>query len=407
MNQQLHCPYRQATLLQQALTPDKMRISFLLGAGCPVSIRIPFGDSSKPLIPDIQGLTNLVKTELNESTQYKDNFAIIMGQMLDGTKDPTIEEILSYIRSLHEIVKAAPLLGLNKIALSNLDAAICEITTKIVKVSLPNGNTPYHQFASWIEGVQRKHPIEVFTPNYDLLLEQAFEEHKIPYFDGFVGSRDAFFDLASIEDDNLPTRWCRLWKVHGSVNWWRMQNKSNKELYDVVRREISSDTDAQQMIYPSHLKYDQSRRMPYLAMLDRLRAFLSRGQAVLVTCGYSFADQHLNEVILNGLKSNSSAICFGLLYGSRANYSEALERANKHHNLNLLARHGAVLGTVDRDWIKEKNKENPLYGLAITKKEEDEESNCEFHLGDFKIFGEFLALQLSGYSNERIYSDVK
>lgn len=35
MNTSSHCPYRQSTLLQQALAPDKMRIAFLLGAGCP------------------------------------------------------------------------------------------------------------------------------------------------------------------------------------------------------------------------------------------------------------------------------------------------------------------------------------------------------------------------------------
>lgn len=112
-------------------------------------------------------------------------------------------------------------------------------------------------------------------------MEQAFEAYKIPYFDGFIGARQAFFDLASMENDELPSRWGRLWKVHGSVNWWRTKRD------DVVRRDSGAAMlpGERQMIYPSHLKYDQSRRMPYLAMLDRLRAFLSRGQAVLVTCG--------------------------------------------------------------------------------------------------------------------------
>ncbi len=45
MNASSHCPYRQSTLLQQALAPDKMRIAFLLGAGCPVSIRISEGEA--------------------------------------------------------------------------------------------------------------------------------------------------------------------------------------------------------------------------------------------------------------------------------------------------------------------------------------------------------------------------
>lgn len=125
-----------------------------------------------------------------------------------------------------------------------------------------------------------------------------------------------------MENEELPVRWGRLWKVHGSVNWWR----TNKD--EVIRRDsVSSAADGErQMIYPSHLKYDQSRRMPYLAMLDRLRSFLARGQAVLVTSGYSFLDQHLNEVILHGLRSNPTAVCFGLLYGPRSNYLEIIKR---------------------------------------------------------------------------------
>ena len=43
MSTQTYCPYRQSTLLQQALAPGKMRIAFLLGAGCTVSIRMPDG----------------------------------------------------------------------------------------------------------------------------------------------------------------------------------------------------------------------------------------------------------------------------------------------------------------------------------------------------------------------------
>ena len=78
MNSLTHCPYRQSTLLQQALAPDKMRIAFLLGAGCPVSIRIPDGETSKPLIPDIRGLTNMVNDELRKSEKYKDSYDTLL-----------------------------------------------------------------------------------------------------------------------------------------------------------------------------------------------------------------------------------------------------------------------------------------------------------------------------------------
>jgi hypothetical protein len=404
MNTTTHCPYRQSTLLQQALAPDKMRIAFLLGAGCPVSIRLPNDVGTKPLIPDIRGLTAVVKDELKRSAEHKESFVKVLNRL---AADSTIEDILSHVRLLHEVVRDGNIDGLNRAALAGLDAEICAITTRVVDVELPTPLTPYHRLATWVGGIHRTHPVEIFTPNYDLLMEQAFEAHKIPYFDGFIGSRQAFFDLASMENESLPARWGRLWKVHGSVNWWRNADD------EVVRRDaiVAAAAGDRQMIYPSHLKYDQSRRMPYLAMLDRLRSFLARGQAVLVTNGYSFLDQHLNEVILHGLRSNPTAVCFGLLFGPRSNYPDVLAKARMHPNLSLLAADGAVLGTIERDWRPDEQTGHPLHGVAVTKKNPSDgadplATSCEFLLGDFQAFGEFMARQLSRFDDEQAGSDV-
>ncbi|MBZ0096781.1 MAG: SIR2 family protein [Sulfuricella sp.] len=345
-----------------------------------------------------------MKDELKQSTEHKETFAKVLNRL---SADSTIEDILSHVRLLHEVVRDGNIDGLNRAALAGLDAEICAITTKVVNVELPSPLTPYHRLATWVGGIHRTHPVEIFTPNYDLLMEQAFEAHKIPYFDGFIGSRQAFFDLASMENESLPARWGRLWKVHGSVNWWRNADD------EVVRRDaiVAVAAGDRQMIYPSHLKYDQSRRMPYLAMLDRLRSFLARGQAVLVTNGYSFLDQHLNEVILHGLRSNPTAVCFGLLFGPRSNYPDVLAKARMHPNLSLLAADGAVLGTIERDWRQDEQTGHPLHEVAVTKKipaggAAPSTPNCEFLLGDFQAFGEFIARQLSRFDDEQAGRDV-
>jgi hypothetical protein len=146
--------------------------------------------------------------------------------------------------------------------------------------------------------------------------------------------------------------------------------------------------------------------MPYLAMQDRLRSFLGRGQAVLITCGYSFADQHLNEVILHGLRSNPTAICFGLLFGNRADYPEAISKAAKHPNLSLLAADGAVLGTLDKSWKTEEQRDHPLHNVSVIKRQNNpaapEEISSEFKLGDFKYFGDFLARQLAWTGDDQV-----
>ncbi len=391
---QLHCPYRRASLLQQSLTPDKMRIAFFLGAGCPVSIRVPDGASTKALIPTIEGLTKHVCESLDKSADFKASAATIIKRLHDaGVANPNIEDILSHVRSLHEIVGASTIDGLTKTQLADLDAVICKHTTELVSVSLPDENTPYHQLATWIGGIHRSHPVEVFTSNYDLLMEQALEQRKIPYFDGFVGSCRTFFDLSSIEQDGLPPRWARLWKVHGSINWWRCPAG------DIERREKGDPSD-RQMIHPSHLKYDQSRRMPYLAMLDRLREFLSLGQAVLVTCGYSFSDQHLNDVIIQGLRGNPNAVCYALVFGDRNTVPAVVTRAKRQANLNLLAADGAVFGTTERPWHSSPNADHPLHSLAVQSgglgsRSKAPDGQCKFLLGDFTAFGNFLAQQLA------------
>lgn len=398
---QVHCPYRQASLLQQALTPDKMRVAFFLGAGCPVAIRIPNGSgATDPLIPDIAGLTKQVRSKIEESDKFKTGFSVILKRLSDaGIAEPNIEQILTHVRALNDVIGGGSIDELTKIALNDVDDEICRLTTQVVGAKLPGDDAPYHHIATWIGGIQRAHAVELFTPNYDLLMEQALEQRRVPYFDGFVGSANTFFDVASMEQDNLPARWSRLWKVHGSINWWRTPLGN-------VERRISTEKGDRQMIYPSHLKYDQSRRLPYLAMLDRLKAFLSRGQAVLITCGYSFSDQHLNEVILQGLSGNPTAICFGLLHGDRANYPEAVSRARKQSNLSLLACDGAVLNTIERDWRSDTKEEHLLHGLAVQTGEMKSRTasppeRCKFLLGDFKAFGLFLAQQLArGEDNE-------
>lgn len=390
-----HCPYRQTTLLQQALSPDKMRVAFFLGAGCPVAIRIPSGESTKPLIPDIAGLTEQVLVALGTSPAHKASTEAIMQRLSNGGANaPNIEMILSHVRALREVIGVSNFDGVTLADLDALDAEICRVITDIVKVRLDSENTPYHRLATWIAAIKRAHPVEVFTTNYDLLLEQALEETHVPYFDGFVGSDRAFFDIASMEQhESLPPRWARLWKVHGSINWWLTPDGK-------VQRREKSDGGARLLIHPSHLKYEESRRMPYLAMMDRLRMFLSEGQAILVTCGYSFSDQHLNAEIFQGLRGNPNAICFALLFRNRGDYPLAVAGALKHANLSLIAADGAIRGTIERDWHATKKADHPLDGLVV--QDGEKESNAAASaarlkclLGDFQVFGQFLARQLA------------
>ena len=134
--------------------------------------------------------------------------------------------------------------------------------------------------------------------------------------------------------------------------------------------------------------------MPYLAMIDRLRAFLRQPTATLILCGYSFRDEHINEVIVQGLQSTQTAIGFSLLFGKIADYPQAVKLACERPNLSLLARDGAVISGRQASWPEKEAASVPTGNGVAWKpvKAGDEKANkqAEFLLGDFAEFGKFL-----------------
>jgi hypothetical protein len=251
----------------------------------------------------------------------------------------------------------------------------------------------------WIDATVRARPVEVFTTNYDLLMEEAFEDCRVPYFDGFAGSRRPFFDIRAMEEDLLPDRWARLWKLHGSINWYQDTTRG------VLRGAANDETCLRRVIHPSHLKYEESRRLPYLAMIDRLRAFLKQPSSALFLCGYSFRDDHINEVIMQGLQGTQTAIAFALLFSSLGGYPKAKKLALQRSNLSLLARDGAIVCGAEGGWSeKEAETTSSSNMVGVTWLPVDgKEGKCtaEWGMGDFLVFGEFLH-EIVGQARERM-----
>ena len=385
-------PTRQLSYLQQCLSSDKKPLGLFLGAGCPMAIRIDVeGGGEAPLIPDIAGITEMVRAKLEEDTACKPLLEIVDEHFgKDERHSPTVEEMLTHIRALRAVAGNDMVRGLSADNLDKLDDSICKCIHEVADKVLPNDQTPYHRAASWVDAARRGNPVEIFTTNYDLLMEQAFEDCRVPYFDGFAGVRKPFFDLRAMEEDMLPPRWARLWKLHGSINWYQMAEKG------VFRGTNEKDDRSRRVIHPSHLKYQESRRMPYLAMIDRLRAFLGQPSSSLILCGYSFRDEHINEVIVQGLQRSQTAIAFALLYERLSGYPQAAGLARKRPNLNLLARDGAIIGGQNVEWSP-KDKESVsaddnrwLRWKPVDPKKPEGKLSPELALGDFAVFGQLL-----------------
>lgn len=404
---QLHDATQQARNLRQVLQDDKQRIGCFLGAGCPLGVYDAAGNKSVVLIPSVVELTKRVAEGLDAtdsapgaSSKFKVHWDAMYRECApaDGA-DPTVEDVLTELRALANRRGNAEVLGMKKKDLSDLDERICILIADEMSKNLPAYRNSYNRFASWIGGVHRNSPAEIFTPNYDLLFEQALEQHPLPHFDGFVGSREPWFDISSIEHDVIPKRWTRLWKLHGSINWEKNEETLNATTITRIVRVTRAAAAGKVMIYPSHLKYDQSRRMPYLAMLDRLRAFFHGKDAPrLIVCGYSFLDDHLNEILLDGLRGNRNAQCFALMYSSLNTHARVVEYASKQSNLTVLASDGAVVGTRTgryRPGTIDGNEHSPwlIEDAASSSDPNDRVPRCR--LGDFHYFGLFLE-QLCG-----------
>lgn len=382
-------PLKQIGYIQQCLAGDKKPLGFLIGAGCPMAIKAD-GHTGTPLIPDIAGMTEIVRSKLSEDKETAPLIKRVDAHFFqDGRENINVEDVLSHLRALRAVAGKEGVRGLTAVDLDSLDSSVCQIIQELTNKALPNTATPYHHLALWADATRREKPVEIFTTNYDLLVEQAFEDCHVPYFDGFAGSRKPFFDIRAMEEDNLPSRWARVWKLHGSINWYHHPTKG-------VIRGGSNESGLRRVIHPSHLKYEESRRMPYLAMIDRFRAFLKQPSAGLVICGYSFRDDHINEVIVQGLQGTQTAIAFALLHGELADYKNAVQLAYARSNLTLLAKDGAVISGRTIRWNDKEPDSGPTddrgWVTWVPADPDDEKSRLytKFVLGDFAVFGIFL-----------------
>jgi hypothetical protein len=386
METTVHNPDRYMGDLRQILAQGRKRIGILLGAGAPASILIDEGtgklsNSGKPLIPTIDGLTRKVLESLD-----KTDSDIIKKVSEDLEPNPNIEKILSRIRSLSEVIGCNSIYGCDGSSLTTLSDLICEKIGVIVKASLPEEGNPYTELASWISGANRLNPIEVFTPNYDLLMEEALERRETPYFDGFSGGFEPFFDPVSISNCDLPSRWARLWKLHGSLGWAVNGHGG------IIR---GKGREANKLIYPDHLKYDKIQKLPFTALFDRLRKFLTTPDTLLLTCGFSFADPHIIAVIDEALVANPAGSVFAFQYKPLDDETAARALARKRPNMCVYARDGAVLNCIAAPWVPGELPSPNWQSIRASfwgKQDFDKGGKDNFLLGDFTSFSRFLAL---------------
>ena len=379
----VHNPDLYMADLRQILSQGRKRIGILIGAGAPTAIRVDgenrlVSEGGHPLIPDVAGLTSAVESALNQEDR-----AIIDALKQGLTGLINIETILTQARKLAQAIGSAIVHGLDSTGYDAIAQRICAEIGKRVNVGLPQGPNPFSEVASWISGTRRVHSVEIFTPNYDLLMEEALERARTPYFDGFSGSYRPFFDAASVSTDVLPPRWTRLWKLHGSLGW----SVTN----DTVVR--TGSREATELIYPDHLKYDQVTRQPYSALFERLRSFLTSPDTLLLCSGFSFLDAHICAVFDESMAANSHSAIFAFQYKKLCEEEAVASMASSRPNLSVYARDGAIINGISGRWEPGQPPNDEWEAIRQTFWSPlSEANNGEFLLGDFAKLSRFLAL---------------
>lgn len=384
MSVSVHNPDQYMVSLRQVIAQGRKRIGLLVGAGAPAGIFPP--GSTAPLIPAVAGLTTMVIDALKND--YEKPLAAVVAEL----DNPNIETILSRVRTLGSVLGKMQIHGLDGAGFKKLSESICDQIGQIVNKPLHEGPSPYTDFVSWISGTPREHAVEVFTTNYDLLFEQAFERLRVPFFDGFCGSSEPFFDPSTVAGNDLPARWTRLWKLHGSLGW------SANARGEVVR---TGNAKATHLVFPEHLKYDQTQKAPYAALFDRLRAFLMTPDTLLIATGFSFADAHISARIDECLAANPSASVFAFQFKHLDQEIYAAEIAARRANMSLYCPDKAVINGIAAPWVPGDLPTRDWGAIRATYWGTDPATNTKrFELGRFDRLARFFASSRAGQQHQ-------
>ena len=410
--EKVHDPREFIRGIQQILINNTIRIGFLFGAG--TSMAAPLTDKNgelikdeknraKPLIPGVWAMTDSILDSIAED-QFKKALETIKTELEENDSAFMLENIISSIDQKLKVVGKDTLCGLDKDGLKELRTIFQKEIRSLVSVhnnpdiSIEKSSKLHSDFARWVKNASRKNAIEVFTTNYDYLFEIGYESKRLPYFDGFVGGYKPFFDPVSVEDDNLIPKWTRLWKLHGSLGW----GYDDEEKRIIRSREISDDGI---VIYPSLLKYDDSRKQPYSSYIERLSSFIKKDDGILFICGYSFGDEHINDTIINALAQSKSTTVIALVFDKTLDEKSVPIKVGRNSNKFMICGNkSALIGGIYGKWAlkREPSKDDfefidqffdrdaPLPQLDKGQGDEMELATGELKLVDFSAFVKFL-----------------
>ncbi len=157
----------------------------------------------------------------------------------------------------------------------------------------------------------------IFTTNYDLLFEVAAARSGVLLENGFHGATERFFhpqQFRSVGGEVSSNRFTphnqlviKLIKLHGSISW----TEESSEFYERHPMALSPAS-RRVMILPRRQKVIDTLGPPYDSLFALASKVLGGECKYLVSCGFSFGDDHINQQLLQPVLQSNKCRLFVL-----------------------------------------------------------------------------------------------
>jgi hypothetical protein len=283
------------------------------------------------------------------------NYLIAKDFTLDEENAKRTDKIKELIIAIKEGLFSVCNIDNRKIPTTVLKKIVKQNKKETFKPALSN---KYHFHEKFIKALLQR-PLNlkranIFTLNYDLAFEYAFDKLGVFYIDGFAGFHKRYFKPETFEYDMFYPgsttagkvqrieKVIRYFKLHGSISWINSDSRDANNLYGIEELSIplieKSDKKGDIIIYPSTVKKSYTLDFPYSELLRQFASTITHSQSVLVTVGYSFADEHLNDIIFQAL-CNPTFTLIILAYNSNSE----IERIKKLNDSRIIILEGTYI----------------------------------------------------------------
>jgi hypothetical protein len=342
-------------ILPKFLSSDNL--SFLLSNGC------SYYAGSKAINNSTIGGNYKTKLSKFKFTDDKDKSQTPYKEKINDYEKLRPEEALD---KLYQIQSHFENIAENIQAAKDIDQLIKDFKKSFLEEFILNidysKNHAHKQFLKKIVSRDSKlNKVNIFTLNYDLLIEKTAEKLGIYVNNGFLGFHDRHFQPASYQLDvhiggsNVGKKYSKalnLFKLHGSISWYE---DSGKPPYGISEKQLSENKEYkidygqivnEAIIYPVQSKKKRSLDLPYSELFRQFVEALNKQRSALIVIGYSFLDEHVNDIITNALANpdfNLVVFSFDTFEDSISDYYKELCENSKEDN-RITIFQGDVLG---------------------------------------------------------------